>query len=148
MRYIEAPERYIGRGKSLFIAGGISNCKRWQDKLIKLLENESITILNPRRKKFEMNNSSIEEEQITWEYKCFEKATAVSFWFPSETLCPITLYELGKLSTTRKPLFIGVDPKYSRIRDVKIQTSLIRPEIEIVYTLQDLAKQIKKWARN
>ena len=43
---------------------------------------------------------------------------------------------------TSKPIFIGVDPKYQRRQDVEIQTKLARPEIEIVYSLEDLANQI------
>jgi hypothetical protein len=69
----------------------------------------------------------------------------VSFWFPKETLCPITLYELGKQSASNKPIFVGVHPEYARRRDVEIQTQLIRPEVKIVYSLEDLAQEIKIW---
>ncbi len=147
MRYIECPEIYEGNERSLFIAGGISNCPDWQSELIKLLKDTNLTILNPRRKHFPTNNSGIEEEQIAWEYLYLAKATAVSFWFPRETLCPITLYELGKQSTGKNPMFIGVRPDYQRRKDVEIQTRLVRPEIKIVYSLEDLAKQIKMWGK-
>lgn len=43
---------------------------------------------------------------------------------------------------TDKPLFIGIHPNYPRRQDVEIQTSLVRPDIKIVYSLQDLAEQI------
>lgn len=147
MKYIECPQIYEGRERSLFLAGGISNCPIWQPDLTKLLENTDLTILNPRRKHFSTNNPNIEEEQIKWECCHLRKASAVSFWFPKETLCPITLYELGKQSVLEKPLFISVHPEYARRRDVEIQTRLIRPEIKIVYSLPDLAEQIKLWIR-
>ncbi len=148
MKYIECPQIYKGREKSLFLAGGISNCPNWQKNLVKQLKNTDLTILNPRRKSFSVDNKDIEEEQIAWEYAHLKKASVISFWFPKETLCPITLYELGKQSVLNKPVFIGVHPKYARIKDVKIQTKLIRPEVKIVYSLKDLAEQIKLFSRN
>ena len=55
------------------------------------------------------------------------------------------MYELGKQSVGKKPLFIGIDSDYQRKKDVEIQTRLVRPEIKIVYSLNDLASQIKEW---
>ncbi len=46
---------------------------------------------------------------------------------------------------TDKPLFVGVHPNYLRKRDVEIQTSLVRPEIQIAYSLEDLASQVLKF---
>ena len=148
MKYCECPDNYLGNEKSLFLAGGISGCDNWQLGLLKLLENEDLVIINPRRKDFQINNPNMEQEQITWEYNYLKKASGISFWFPNETLCPITLFELGKVSQYNKPLFIGVDPKYARRRDIEIQMALTRPEIKIVYSLDDLAEQIKIWSRN
>ena len=136
MKYIECPEVYENKiklkdEKSLFLAGGISGCSDWQAKFVAMLNEENIVLLNPRRKHFDVNKKENEKEQITWEYNHLAKASAVSFWFPSETVCPITLYELGKQSADKKPIFIGVDPNYSRKRDVEIQIKLARPEIVI-----------------
>ena len=39
MKYIECPEVYEGNERSLFLAGGISNCPNWQPDLVKLLED-------------------------------------------------------------------------------------------------------------
>ncbi len=147
MKYIECPEIYEGNEFSLFLAGGISNCSNWQLDLVRLLEDTNLIILNPRRKNFQMDEPNIEEEQIIWEYNHLKKASAVSFWFPHETLCPITLYELGKQSILDKPLFIGIHPEYKRKKDVEIQNGLIRPEIKVVYSLEDLAAQIKGLAK-
>ena len=145
MKHITCPENYDGKEKSLFLAGGITNCSDWQAEIIKLLKNTDLVLLNPRRKHFSTDNPNIDQEQIKWEFEHLKKATAVSFWFTEETLCPITLYELGKQSALDKPVFVGVHPRYARIKDVEIQTKLIRPEVKIVYSLKELAEQIKNW---
>ena len=71
-------------------------------------------------------------------------ACAILFRFPQETICPIALYKLGAFSMTDKPLFVGIHPNYHRRQDVEIQTNLVRPDINIVYSLEDLAEQILK----
>lgn len=147
MRYIEAPQHYRRTvvNNSLFLAGGITGCPEWQGKMVQLLSGTGLTLLNPRRKNFPIGDPSAAGEQITWEHKALRDATAILFWFPCETLCPIVLYELGTWSMKGKRLFVGVHPKYKRRLDVEIQTGLVRPEIKIVYTLNELAKQVKEW---
>lgn len=86
-----------------------------------------------------------EEEQITWEHTHLLKADAILFWFPCETLCPIALYELGSWIFRPKKLFIGCHPEYKRKTDVEIQTKLERPKQRILYSLDDLAKQVLEW---
>lgn len=147
MEYIESPKNYNGKGKSLFLAGGITNCPNWQLDLVDLLKNENIIILNPRRKNFLLNDPIVNKKQIKWEHNHLRKAKAISFWFPKETLCPIVLYELGSWSMTDKPLFIGVHPEYKRREDVEIQTKLVRPDIKIVYNLKDLSEYIINWSK-
>ena len=44
---------------------------------------------------------------------------------------------------TEKPLYVGVHPQYVRRTDVEIQTSLVRPEVKIVYSLEALAEKIQ-----
>ena len=145
MIYVEAPKKYSGRKKSLFLAGGISNCGDWQKEMRKMLSNESIVVFNPRRaRKFRFDQKT-EKEQIAWEYRHLRKATAISFWFTHETVCPIVLFELGAHSMTKKPIFVGIDPAYARRSDVEIQLKLVRPDIKIVYSLADLVQQVQKW---
>lgn len=143
MRYIESPEVYAGKEKSLFLAGGITGCFDWQWQMKILLKYAHIVLLNPRRKDFPINDPSAAKAQIEWEYKHLRKASAILFWFPCETLCPIVLYELGSWSMTDKKLFVGVHPEYKRRQDVEIQTGLARPEIKIAYDLESLSNQIK-----
>ena len=148
MNYIEAPDEFTGKETSLFLAGGITRCPDWQQEVVKALKYEPITLLNPRRKNFPIGDSTASLEQIKWEHRHLRKASAISFWFPHETLCPIVLYELGAWSMTDKPIFVGVHPDYRRRVDVEIQTSLVRPEVKICYSIQDLVGQILYWIHN
>ncbi|MEY4531003.1 MAG: hypothetical protein RLZZ156_1724 [Deinococcota bacterium] len=145
MKYIQCPAEANPQPleKSLFLAGGISNCPDWQSELTTMLENTDWLIINPRRADFDITNPNMTEEQILWEHRHLRLASAIAFWFPPETLCPITLYELGTWSASSKPLFIGVDPKYQRRLDVQIQTRLVRPEVPILESLEDLAQALQ-----
>jgi hypothetical protein len=148
MEYIEALNIYNtrqGDNPSLFLAGGITNCPDWQKEMVYLLKDEDVILLNPRRKNFPMGDLTESDKQIKWEYNHLEKADAISFWFPKETLCPITLYELGARLRTHKNVFIGVHPEFARKIDVEVQTELVRPDIKVVYSLENLANNVKKW---
>src|SRR5882724_7144555 len=101
--YIEAPAQYTGAGPSVFLAGGITGCPGWQDHAASRLGDLPLAVLNPRRADFPIDDPSAAEAQIAWEHRHLRRAAAALFWFPSETLCPITLYELGAFSTTGKP---------------------------------------------
>jgi hypothetical protein len=126
----------------LFLAGGISNCPDWQQETLDTLQKDlDIVVANPRRTIYDDKANAV--KQIEWEYEALNKAEVVSFWFPHETLCPITLFELGRFSHDKtKPTLVGVHPQYQRKLDIEVQLRLARPEIEIVYSLQDLNTQI------
>lgn len=150
--YLECPERdELKAGiKSIFMAGGIVNCPDWQSEVVEHLGSlgiEDYVLFNPRRKKFPFDDPTAAPEQIVWEYDYFRLADAILFWFPCETLCPIVMYELGAWSMTDKPIFVGVHPDYQRRQDVEIQTKLVRPEVNIVYSLDELVVQVATWLR-
>ena len=94
-----------------------------------------------------MDDPSAARTQIEWEYRHLQKAEAALFWFPSETLCPITLFELGAWSRSDKLLFVGTHSNYQRRLDVVIQLSLARPEVVVVADLAALAAQVQEWDR-
>jgi Nucleoside 2-deoxyribosyltransferase like len=141
MNYVQCPTEANPHNlePTLFLAGGISSCPDWQSELTAKLERTNWTVLNPRRIDFDAGNSRLAESQIEWEFRHLRLASAIAFWFPPQTLCPITLYELGAWSMTNKRLFVGVDPKYQRFLDVKIQTQLARPDVVIFESLTGLA---------
>ncbi|MBK9576022.1 MAG: nucleoside 2-deoxyribosyltransferase domain-containing protein [Fibrobacteres bacterium] len=145
MKHIVCPARFDGTEPALFLAGGISGCPNWHDRLVELLSSSDLTLLNPRRENFPIDDPSASRFQIQWEFEHLRKAQAISFWFPCETLCPITLYELGVWTMSDKPVFIGMHPDYGRRIDVEIQTSMVRPGLVPVYSLEDLAGQILAW---
>lgn len=130
----------------VFLAGGITNCPDWQSLMIEYLMDETVTLFNPRCEDWNINDADV-EAQITWEHKYLEKADAVSFWFCKETLCPITLFELGKALMGFRDVFIGCDPEYARKLDVVVQTRLERPNIQVVYSLTELADQVRAYVR-
>ena len=107
-----------------------------------MLKDSDWTIINPRRANFDLDNVQLLEPQIEWEHQRLLQASAILFWFPAQTLCPITLYELGAWSMTNKPLFVGTHREYQRKYDVEIQTRLVRPEIKIQDSLVKLVLQI------
>lgn len=143
-----APEKVEYTTPSLFLAGGISNCPPWHNTLLTRLREQSSendacwTILNPRRAEFPENKSDAAREQIEWEFEALKRADVIQFWFPKETLCPITLFELGRWIASDKPVVVGTHPDYQRRFDVEVQCDLARPGMTIYSSLDDLAEAV------
>lgn len=114
--------------KSIFLAGGISNCADWQEEVaVRLAAETDAIIYNPRREDFDMSAyEEVSKQQIIWEWHALRMSTVNLFWFPAETLCPITLLEYGsameRLHTGA--LMCGTHPDYQRRFDVITQTEL------------------------
>ena len=100
MRVITAPEQYerCAGDVTCFLAGGITKCHPWQDKVIEALKKvnpEHLVVFNPRRENFPIDDPSAAEEQIKWEFEHLEKVQIFSMYFcqsPSDQ--PICMYEL------------------------------------------------------
>lgn len=152
MKYIEAINEFEPDDKngfkdgmpSIFLAGGISDCPDWQKEIASQLKDENVILLNPRREDFPMDDPNASFHQIKWEYDHLRKATAVIFWFPKETMCPIVLFELGTWIVSKKPILIGMDREYERKQDVQIQSVLERGDTEFYYSVGELALATKK----
>lgn len=135
---------------SLFLAGGITGCPDWQQKMLELVVPQvpsSVEIYNPRRADFDTSNPAMSNQQITWEYWLLRRARHILFWFPAETVCPITLFELGAAMERRTHhLYIGCHPDYPRRYDVEMQTQLFyAPAVmEISSTVEELAARVVK----
>lgn len=137
MKVYQAPNKVdlfeVAKKKSIFLAGGISGCQDWQSDMIEELKKldadglvnlGGLVIFNPRRDDFDLNDEQATIEQIKWEHKCLEKCDICSFFFPaSESVQPITLYELGKHMNTQISV-VGIQNGYLRAEDVKIQLAL------------------------
>lgn len=139
MKTIDAPNEYPA-GSDIFMGGGISNCPDWQSEIIEMLSDRDGIILNPRR--HGEYTEDIASEQIEWEYHALRSVKTVFFWFPKETLCPITLFELGVF--TQMPdvkLIVGTHPEYARRFDVIKQLELARPEVDVQVSLRGMANE-------
>ncbi|MEO7716659.1 MAG: nucleoside 2-deoxyribosyltransferase domain-containing protein [Capsulimonas sp.] len=140
-RLIMTPDRLESPERALFLAGGVTGCPDWQSEMIQRLSHTCWTLLNPRHARYFEDLDWSAEQQIAWEFEHLRLAEAVLFWFPCETVCPITLFELGAWSMTGKSIFVGVHPEYSRREDIDVQMRLLRPELRVVLNLTDLAAQ-------
>lgn len=135
---------------SIFLGGGISGCADWnsivKDELHK--SHPDLVVVNPRRSQFDINDKSALKHQIKWEHDHLRSCDAILFWFCEETLCPITLYELGAHAMTTKRLFVACHPNYKRKEDVVMQLSLVRDDIKVVFSLEELVEQVREWCGN
>jgi len=128
----------------LFLGGGISNCPDWQHYIsLKFKRYDGdLMVFNPRRVGDLAPVGSEARTQILWEHLYLMQSSAILFWFPCETVCPITLFELGVWATrykdTPENLIIGAHPDYSRKFDLEVQLELINPRIKIHYNLDSL----------
>lgn len=135
--YIEAPTIWTGGEDSVFLAGGITNCPDWQKEARAHLEG-SVTVLNPRRDDFPIDDPSAAPAQIEWEFNHLRRAKAILFWFTAgESVQPIVLYELGRHAALNRPIAVGVESGYSREQDVREQLALARPDVWVQHTLKN-----------
>lgn len=129
----------------VFVAGGISKCPDWQRQFLDHFKyHGQVAFYNPRREDFDINNTDMSAEQIEWEYIHLNEADLIVFWFPEETVCPITLLELGKALGQKKDIVVGTHPNYERRFDVIHQISMTGLDIpEVVDNIEDLVKLTK-----
>lgn len=137
MKVYKAPNKVdwfdVAKKKSIFLAGGITGCDDWQSDMIEELQDldnsglfdlRGLVIFNPRRDNFDVMDMEVKIEQIRWEHKCLEECDICSFFFPaSQSVQPITLYELGK-HMNKQISVVGIQNGYLRAEDVKIQLAL------------------------
>lgn len=134
----------------LFLAGGISNCPDWQSDIIELIQKSynwkpyQLLIFNPRRVDFDTNAGvEIIKEQVKWEYDHLHNKTNLHlFWFPKETVCPITLYELGRSTLINHEIIVGCDQEYMRKTTLEMQLQLANSKITLVHSIEELVKKL------
>lgn len=94
---------------SVFLAGSIEMGKAilWQKRMASLLQHLPISVYNPRRG--EWNSASTAEQrkkdfhvQVDWELNALETASVICFFFDQATLSPVTMFELGLWSQSKK----------------------------------------------
>ena len=139
--YLEAINTYYPlHGKSIFLAGGITDCWNWQERVGSELMRSKVFdfVINPRREEFDILDKTQKPIQTKWEYDHLDASTHVMFWFTADTLQPITLFELGKMISTDKTIYVGCDPQYARQLDVVEQLRLSRPDIKVWDSLDNM----------
>jgi hypothetical protein len=83
--------------------------------------------------------------QIKWEFDHLKESDIIMFWFPKETVCPVTLFELGKWAMSDTDVIVGCHPEYIRKFDVECQLSLIDGNrFTVVDSLNALADAVAK----
>jgi len=132
------PLPWVFFSQSIFVAGGISDCPNWQDDMVALIDSERYDVVNPRREGGFDRTGETAKEQIAWEYQALSHIENCIFWFPKETLCPITLFELGKMleKAYKDPaikLAIGWHPEYARAFDLGVQIGLMNMKKQIIH---------------
>ena len=148
-RYFECPRvaepALKGTHTSMFLAGGITNCPDWQaGAKDAVLDQTDLLVFNPRRATFDTSDPSATKVQIHWEHYHLKFADIRLFWFPKETLCPITLFEYGKW--LKHPVVVGTHPDYERREDVIVQTALERSDVVIRDNLDDVLEDLFRLA--
>lgn len=125
---------------SVFLAGGITNCKEWQKEVIEelatymMLVGEDASIFNPRQEHFDISDKNASYKQILWEFERLEQMDIFSMYFCNDNSDqPICMYELGRNivrmqnrfpSDWEKRIVISIEDGYKRTQDVLIQTHL------------------------
>ena len=140
-KIIIAPQNYVKNEDetSIFLAGGITDCEDWQSTVIKYIEDiRDLVIYNPRRAFFNTANALDTVKQIHWEFENLEQMDFFTIYFAeSESVQPITLYELGRNLVRMKERFpdtwkyrilIGIAEGYKRKDDVILQSMLATGE--------------------
>lgn len=130
---ITAPSIEIPKFTSVFLAGGITNCKEWQKEVIEKFEYEDVSLFNPRQEHFDVSDKFASYDQISWEFERLEKMDIFSMYYCNDNSDqPICMYELGRNivrmqnrfpSDWEKRIVISVEYGYRRKADVIIQTS-------------------------
>ena len=155
VRVITPPEMYVSsKYPTLFLAGGITGAPDWQTEYIKLLGDLPVTVFNPRRNREGRFSDVDHDAQVRWEYLHLRQSDIISFWFPEEAPCMITLYELGFAIAERRgthtkslqhQLFVGVAPKYRKCRTVVLQIQLGKPDVVITDNLESLVAEVRRY---
>lgn len=132
MNLVVAPDPWMPfTGRKVFLAGGITGCEDWQslavEELRRRFPNPDVTVFNPRRLECR-DDPDVAREQIRWEHVRLRAADDILFWFPKESVCPITLFELGVATLSAiwggPSVHVAADPEYPRLLDLQEQLYL------------------------
>lgn len=145
-RYHEPPTYPIAVGSpTVFLAGGITDVEDWQAPATETLleEHPTITVFNPRRADFPIEDPSAGFGQVAWEQHWLHKVDLTLFWFPKSAPGrpqPIAQFELGQALGERRRIVVGAEYGYPRVADVRWLCHLNRPDLTVHDSLDATVK--------
>lgn len=142
MNLIKCPDEqvsYTGR-ESFFLCGSIIG-EEWRDQIVESLKNFDVDIYNPKRLSWK---EALEKDQVIWENSYLGRSNVIVFWFSEESVCPISLFELGVHLFSNKVLYVGFSPKYQKLINLQTQLKLINPNMILYNSLENLISSIQK----
>jgi hypothetical protein len=143
---IYAPQPFIRRGRSVFLAGTIDQGPAtWQEDVMKSLSHLPIAILNPHRRDWDSSwaqdiSCQPLREQISWELDMLEGADVIALYCAPEKPAPISLLELGLFARSGKMIVACPDGFY---RKGNVQVVCQRFGVELVSGLEELIEGIE-----
>ena len=141
------PLTNIDFSRTIFLAGSIEMgmADDWQTQVAQSLMDENLTLLNPRRDRWDptwkqtITNPPF-RGQVEWELEAQTRATMIAMYFEPSTQSPITLLELGLFANSDK-LIVCCPDGFWRKGNVEIVCQ--RYQIPMVATLNDLITAIR-----
>jgi Nucleoside 2-deoxyribosyltransferase like len=111
---IQAPQQIPKSDKpKVFLAGSIEMgfANPWQKEVIRLLKDEDIYILNPRRLDWDSSWKQTKDdpnfrEQVEWELQALSLSTFIILYLDPLTKSPISLLEMGLFAQSGKLLVV------------------------------------------
>jgi len=144
-RYFEAPDYFEpapGDPLRVFLAGGITGCPDWQAPTAEELLDVGLTVFNPRRRAFPIDDPTEAPRQIAWEHHHLRAADVTLFWFPADQVQPIALFELGAALGEGRHIVIGAAPGYPRRLDIEHQVALAGSTRTVHTSMADVLDEV------
>jgi|SRR5208282_2120376 len=145
---IRAPEPYTTKKYSIFTAGSIDQGKArpWDEEIIEALKDFDVQILSPRR--LDWDDSWTQEasdpqfrEQVTWEWKALAAADMLICVFTAKSKAPISFYEWGRFSTTKKDALVCVEKGFYRTGNLDLYAEF--DQIPVYHDLKEMLEDLK-----
>jgi len=135
VKHIRYPDTHEPGEPSLFLGGTLDALNPWQPYVVDCLKDTNITIVDPQapgKFLYEHYRFSV------WVQSHLQEATGALFWFYGSLPAVKATYQLGMVSATRKPLFVGIHGNYPWRTEISNQLHLTRPGIRTAYFLDEL----------
>lgn len=144
MQVIRIPAQYHGDAPSVFLGGGAGG-RDWRRTLIGLISDTTWVLLDPLTPPDFGDDGDALRRRTEWEFEHLGRATVKLFWFPADTPCMLSLFELGAWAKEDVPLVLGIEPGYQKRDELLLQMQLERPQLAIASTLHELAAHLKRY---